>query len=180
MKKKVTMTEIDFDTDTQCTVARTAGITGDHWSLLVLRELFAGSHRFDDIQAMTGATPQMVTSRLKRLEAGGLVYRQRYSERPPRYEYHLTEKGADFFPVMMALRAWGETWLRLPGEDPSVEYTHLTCGHSAGFGPLCDHCAKPLKREELQAAQSRAAKAERDALREAFKKGRVRKGIQSV
>ena len=175
MKTKVTMTEIDFDTDTQCTVARTAGITGDHWSLLVLRELFAGNHRFDEIQAMTGATPQMVTSRLKKLEAGGLVERRRYSERPPRNEYHLTEKGADFFPVMMALRAWGETWLRLPGEDPSVEYTHLICGQSAGFGPLCNHCGQPLRREDLKAAQSPAAVAERDSRRAAFKKGRASK-----
>lgn len=174
MKKKVAMAR-DFDTDTQCTVARTAGITGDLWSLLVIRELFAGNHRFDEIQAMTGATPQMATSRLKNLEAAGLVERRRYSERPPRYEYHLTEKGADFFPVMMALRAWGETWLRLPDEVPSVEYTHLTCGQPAGFGPLCNHCGEPLKREDLSANLSSAATAEREARRAAFKERRSNK-----
>ena len=174
MKKKVTMTEIDFDTETQCTVARTAGITGDLWSLLVLRELFAGNHRFDELQAMTGATPQMLTSRLKRLEAAGLLERRPYSERPLRHEYHLTEKGADFFPVMMALRAWGETWLRLPGEDPSVEYTHRTCGQPAGFGPLCNHCGQPIRREDLSATQSPAAMAEREARLATFKRSRAR------
>lgn len=173
MKKKVSMREIDLAAETQCPVARTAGITGDYWSLLVLRELFAGNHRFDDIQAMTGATPQMVAARLKRLEGGGLVERRLYSQRPPRYEYHLTEKGADFFPVMMALRAWGETWLRLPGEDTSVEYTHLSCGHRAGFGTHCNYCGKPLKPEDLQSKQSPATVAEREALRDAFRKGRA-------
>ena len=175
MKKKVSMTEIDSAAETQCPVARTAGVTGDFWSLLTLRELFAGNHRFDEIQAMTGATPQMVAARLKKLEAAGLVERRPYSERPPRYEYHLTDKGSDFFPVMMALRAWGETWLRLPGEDPSVVYTHLSCGQPAGFGALCNHCGQPLRHEHLKATQSAATVAERETLRATFKKSRARK-----
>jgi DNA-binding HxlR family transcriptional regulator len=137
------------------------------WTVLVLRELFANNHRFDEIQMMTGATPQMVAARLKKLEADGLVERRRYSERPPRYEYHLTGKGADFFPVLMALRAWGEKWMRLPGEEPSIEYTHNICGQPARHGPLCDHCGQLLRREDLTPKFSAAAEVEREARRAA-------------
>lgn len=170
---KVSMTPIDSAAQTQCPVARAESVAGDIWTVLVLRELLAGTHRFDEIQAMTGATPQMAATRLKKLEADGLVERRRYSERPPRYEYHLTEKGADFFPVLMALRAWGEKWMRLPGEEPSILYTHNVCGQPAGFGPLCDHCGKLLRREELTRHFSPAAIAEREARREARKGGRA-------
>src|SRR4051795_11829896 len=84
-------------TRTLCPVARAELIVGDRWTVLVLRELFAGNHRFEEIQAMTDATPQMVAARLKHLEADGLVERRPYSERPPRHGYHLTDKGDAFF-----------------------------------------------------------------------------------
>ena len=174
MKKKITMARNDIALQTLCPVARAESVAGDIWTVLVLRELFANNHRFDEIQAMTGATPQMVAARLKNLEADGLVERRRYNERPPRYEYHLTEKGADFFPVLMALRAWGEKWCGCPGEEPSLEYTHNICGQPAGFGPLCDHCGQLLRHEELTRKLSPAAIAEREARREAQKAARQR------
>ena len=174
MKKKVTMPRPDLFQQTLCPVARAESVAGDIWTVLVLRELFASNHRFDEIQAMTGATPQMVATRLKNLEADGLVERHRYHERPLRYEYHLTEKGEDFFPVLMALRAWGEKWCRLPGEEPSLEYTHNICGQPAGFGPLCDHCGQLLRRDELSRKLSPAAIAEREARRDALKAARQR------
>jgi len=169
MKKKVTMARPDLFQQTLCPIARAESVAGDMWTVLVLRELFANNHRFDEIQLMTGATPQMVAARLKKLEADGLVERRRYSERPPRYEYHLTDKGEDFFPVLMSLRAWGEKWMRLPGEEPSIQFTHNLCGQPAGFGPLCDHCGQLLRREELSRTFSAAATAEREARRQAAK-----------
>lgn len=169
MKKKVTMARPDIFQQTLCPVARAESVAGGIWTALVLRELFGGSHRFDEIQVMTGATPQMLATRLKKLEADGLVERRQYSKRPPRYEYHLTEMGADFFPVLMALRAWGEKWLRLPGEEPSIQYTHTTCGQSAGFGPLCQHCGQLIRKEDLARTLSSAAAAEREARRLAAK-----------
>ena len=171
MKKKVTMEQSDLFRQTQCSVARAESVVGDIWSVLVLRELFAGSHRFDEIQAMTGANPQMAASRLKKLEADGLIERRLYNERPPRYEYHLTPKGEDFWPVLLALRAWGETWCRLPGEKTSVDYFHKTCGHSAGLGPLCAHCGELLKLEDLDPHRSEGWAAEREARRSLSKKG---------
>jgi DNA-binding HxlR family transcriptional regulator len=169
MKKKITMARNDIALQTLCPVARAESVAGDIWTVLVLRELFANNHRFDEIQAMTGATPQMVATRLKNLEADGLVERRRYNERPPRYEYHLTEKGSDFFPVLLALRAWGEKWCRLPGEEMSMDYFHQPCGHSAGLGPLCGHCGELLRREDLTAKRSPAAIAERETRRRAVK-----------
>ncbi|MDB5994955.1 MAG: HxlR family transcriptional regulator [Pseudomonas sp.] len=158
--------------ETLCPIARAEAIVGDRWTVLVLRELFMGSHRYDEIQAQTGGTPQMVATRLKNMEADGLVERRRYSERPPRYEYHLTAKGQAFYSVVLALRAWGETWCKAEDEGLAVVYTHKTCGEPAGLGPLCAHCGAVLRREELISEQSAAYRAERQARREAFKGNR--------
>ena len=167
-ESNVTM-ESHSDWGTLCPVARAETIVGDRWTVLVLRELFIGSHRFDEIQAHTGATPQMVTGRLKKLEADGLIERRPYSRRPLRYEYHLTEKGKAFYPVILALRAWGETWCKAPGESLAVHFTHRVCGQPAGLGPTCEACGQPLEREDLIAEQSPAYQRERDARWEAFK-----------
>ncbi|WP_460126338.1 winged helix-turn-helix transcriptional regulator [Pseudomonas sp. S2_C03] len=158
--------------DTLCPIARAEAVVGDRWTVLVLRELFMGSHRYDEIQAQTGGTPQMVATRLKNLEAEGMVERRLYNERPPRYEYHLSEKGRAFYSVILALRAWGETWCKSPEEGLAVVYTHKACGEPAGLGPACDHCGELLRRDELASEQSPAYQAERLARREAFKSGR--------
>ena len=155
--------------ETLCPIARAEAIVGDRWTVLVLRELFMGSHRFDEIQAQTGGTPQMVATRLKNLEADGLVARHRYNDRPPRYEYRLTAKGEAFYSVVIALRAWGETWCKSPEEGLAVVYTHARCNHPAGLGPLCAHCGEPLRREDLISQPAAAYAAERQARREAFK-----------
>jgi len=157
---------------TLCPVARAESIVGDRWTVLVLRELFMGNHRFEEIQAQAGATPQMAATRLKQLEADGLVERRLYSKRPLRHDYHLTPKGEAFYPVLLALRAWGETWVKAPKEGRSVNFTHRPCGKPAGLGPDCESCGKPLRREDLIPALNPAYKAEREERWEAFKAGR--------
>jgi len=157
---------------TLCPVARAELVVGDRWTVLVLRELFAGNHRFEEIQAQAGATPQMIAARLKQLEADGLVERRPYNERPLRHAYYLTEKGDAFFPVILALRQWGETWLKSPKEGLSVTYTHGPCGKPAGLGTVCESCGKPLRRKDLIVAMNPAYKKERDARVEAFKASR--------
>src|SRR5262249_24459341 len=146
MKKKVAM-----DDHTLCPIARSEAVVGDRWTMIILRELFMRNHRFEEIQAQTGATPQMIAGRLKKLEADGLIERLLYSERPARHEYHLTEKGNALYPVMLALRSWGETWCKAPEEGRAVEFTHLLCGNPAGLGPLCESCGVPLQREQMNA-----------------------------
>ncbi|MHC8286116.1 winged helix-turn-helix transcriptional regulator [Pseudomonas sp. XS1P51] len=159
--------------ETLCPIARAEAVVGDRWTVLVLRELFMGTHRFDEIQAQTGGTPQMVAARLKNMEADGLVERRPYSERPPRYEYHLTPKGDAFYSVVLALRAWGETWCKSEEEELAVVYTHKTCGEPAGLGPLCEHCGELLRRDELISTPGDGYTAERQARREAFKGNRI-------
>src|ERR1700681_1475264 len=157
---------------TLCPVARAETVVGDRWTVLILRELFMGSHRFEELQAQTEATPQMMTARLKKLEAEDLVRRHVYNKRPLRHEYHLTEKGEAFYPVLLALRAWGEIWCKSPREGRAVIYTHLTCGKPAGLGPVCESCGKPLHREDLGAEQAQKYRSERVARWEAFKASR--------
>jgi len=161
-----------LDPTTLCPVARTVGIVGDRWTLLVLRELFSENHRFEEIQAQTGATPQMVAARLKSLEAEGLVERRLYHERPARHDYHLTQKGEAFYPVILAMRAWGETWLKAPKEGRTVDFIHKSCGKPAGLGTVCESCGKVLKRADLAGRYNPTYQAERDARLAAFKDAR--------
>jgi len=92
-----------------CPVARTLDVVGEHWTILILRDLFLkGPRRFQDFQeSLAGVAPNTLSARLKDLEAAGFIERKVYSEHPPRLEYHLTERGKSFGPVMRALREWG-------------------------------------------------------------------------
>jgi DNA-binding HxlR family transcriptional regulator len=95
-----------FDT-MQCPVARSLERVGEWWSILILRDAFHGLTRFDQFQKSLDIAPNILTRRLTALVEAGLLERRRYSERPPRYEYVLTERGRDFRPVLWALVAWG-------------------------------------------------------------------------
>jgi DNA-binding HxlR family transcriptional regulator len=91
----------------QCPIARSLERVGEWWSILILRDAFYGLTRFDEFQKSLDIAPNMLTRRLNALVEGGLLERRQYSERPPRYEYVLTERGRDFRPVLWTLLAWG-------------------------------------------------------------------------
>jgi DNA-binding HxlR family transcriptional regulator len=91
----------------QCPIARSLERVGEWWSILILRDAFQGLTRFDEFQKSLDIAPNMLTKRLNALVEDGLLERRRYSERPPRDEYVLTERGRDFRPVLWALLAWG-------------------------------------------------------------------------
>jgi DNA-binding HxlR family transcriptional regulator len=91
----------------QCPVARSLERVGEWWSILILRDAMHGLTRFDQFEESLGISPTMLTRRLSGLVKAGLLERQRYSERPPRYEYVLTERGRDFRSVVVAIQAWG-------------------------------------------------------------------------
>jgi DNA-binding HxlR family transcriptional regulator len=101
----------------QCPVARTLEQVGEWWSILILRDAFQGLTRFDQFQKSLGIAPNMLTRRLNTLVESGLLERRQYSERPPRYEYVLTERGRDFRPVLWALVAWGNKHFSPEGES---------------------------------------------------------------
>lgn len=173
MPKKTSAENETITSPTLCPVARAQGIVGDRWTVLVLRELFLGNRRFEEIQVQTQATPQMVASRLKKLESDGLIERRPYSEKPPRHEYHLTEMGIAFHPVFLALRAWGETWLKSEDEEVAIQYIHVPCGQDPGLGPDCQCCGQVMRREELSAKLSGSFDSERKARLQAFKAARA-------
>ncbi|MGJ6124885.1 helix-turn-helix domain-containing protein [Mycolicibacterium sp. Y3] len=127
---------------TLCPVARSVPEIGDRWTLLILRELTLGTTRFDDLQRLSGATAQLLTARLKQLQTDGIVDRHAYSERPRRYDYRLTEKGRDFLPVMLALRAWGETWCKDADEPVAIHLRHTECGTELALDGTCPACAR--------------------------------------
>ncbi|MCC6609566.1 MAG: helix-turn-helix transcriptional regulator, partial [Burkholderiales bacterium] len=104
--------------ETVCPIARALAVVGDRWTVLILRELFLGVNRFEEIQAQTGMSSHLLSTRLKRLEGDGIVARRPYSDRPPRHEYRLTDKGLDLYPLLLSLKAWGEKW---GGFEPKAE-----------------------------------------------------------
>ena len=107
-----------FD-DWPCPIARTTDLIGDWWTPLVLRELFAGRSRFDDIQAALGCSRAVLAQRLDRLVDEGMLVKVPYEEHPPRFDYRLTDKGRAFWDVLAAMWRWGSDWL-WDGDEPPV------------------------------------------------------------
>lgn len=138
-------TEVRKDGVRVCSVARTLDLVGEKWSLLAVREMLMGDHRFSEIARRTGAPRDILTTRLRRLEAEGLVERRRYSERPERFEYHLTELGMTLRPIVTMLRQWGDE--HASGEDGPPLVVEHTCGHELTVDLVCAHCGEPVTTE---------------------------------
>ncbi len=133
-----------------CSIARTAAVIGDAWTLLILREAFLGHRRFADFVEFTGAQPSVVSDRVKKLVDAGVLEPQAYQDHPPRNEYRLTDKGKDLHPVLLTLAAWGDTHLD-DGRGAPVVRTHTTCGHSDHPHLVCGHCAERLTPRTVRA-----------------------------
>lgn len=123
-------------------------LLGDWWTPLVLRELVFGSVRFDAIQAALGIGRNVLTQRLQRLNRDGLVERRKYLDHPPRYDYLLTEKGRDFFAVLVMITRWGDRWL---GGDagPPILLRHKTCGEITHGEVVCAHCHAEIRLNDI-------------------------------
>jgi len=153
--------------DTVCPIARSLAVVGDRWTILILRELFLGVKRFEEFQSQTGMSPHLLSTRLKRLEADGVVARHRYSERPPRYEYRLTSKGLDLYPLMLSLKSWGEQWGGFqPGDEPALVITHRQCRHGTGLKLVCPSCDEPFGPRDAKVSLGKNFMAERQARRD--------------
>jgi DNA-binding HxlR family transcriptional regulator len=101
---------------TECPAARALEMVGEWWSILILRDAFQGMTRFDEFEESLGIAPNILSRRLSHLTAAGIFSRRRYNDRPPRYEYVLTAKGRDLFPLVVALFTWGNKHLAPKGE----------------------------------------------------------------
>jgi DNA-binding HxlR family transcriptional regulator len=122
-----------------CSIARTLSVIGDRWTMLVLREAFLRTRRFEDFQARLGATRHVLADRLQKLVDHDILERVQYQERPARFEYKLTEKGRDLHPVIIALLGWGDRWMA-GDAGPPIELVHRACGHQMVPVPTCPHC----------------------------------------
>ena len=132
----------------KCPVARCLSIVGDPWTLLILRELFLGSRRFDEFQGYTGMSPALLSTRLKLLRKEGIVEQVRYRERPPRREYRLTEKGLDLYPVILALSQWGSRWMA-DEAGPFLRLLHRSCGKTTDPRLVCSECGGPIAPRDM-------------------------------
>ena len=110
------MLKRDYPTQ-YCPVASTLEVIGERWTLLIVRDVFLGIRRFEDIQRDLGVARNVLQVRLERLVEEGILVKRPYQERPPRSEYRLTEKGADLWPVLVAMLQWGDRH-GLEGERP--------------------------------------------------------------
>jgi DNA-binding HxlR family transcriptional regulator len=123
----------------RCSIARTVDLIGEWWTPLILRDLFLGLSKFEDIRRDLGIASNVLTVRLERLLEHGVVERRQYQDAPARYEYVLTEKGHDLFPVIAVLTAYGDRWLA--GEDgPPALMIHEDCGLPASALTVCNRC----------------------------------------
>lgn len=126
-----------------CSIGQALELVGQWWTPLIVRDLYLGVNRFDDIAENLGISRNLLTGRLEALVEHGLAERQVYQQRPLRHEYHLTPAGQDLVPVLMALMAWGDKWATPPGGAP-IRLVHNTCG--AVFTPqvCCSECGEPV------------------------------------
>lgn len=133
-----------------CTIARTLSVVGDRWTLLILRDAFLGIRRFEQFQSDLGLTRHRLADRLAKLVKHGVLRRERYQQRPPRFEYRLTEKGLELYGVIVTLAEWGDRHMA-GAKGPPVERVHRACGHATTLRLTCEHCHEPVTARDMTA-----------------------------
>ncbi|MFE5790405.1 winged helix-turn-helix transcriptional regulator [Rhodococcus erythropolis] len=133
-----------------CSIARTMDLVGDAWTPLILREVFYGTTRFDDFQRTLGIARNTLADRLHRLLEEDMLTKIRYQEKPERFDYELTGKGRDFFPVLAAMNTWGDKWTTDSAGAPIVLH-HETCNRDTHALVVCAECGEPLKNDDVTA-----------------------------
>ena len=131
----------------RCSVARAVAVIADRWTLMIMRDLFLGVLRFEDIERRLGISRSIIADRLKVLVDEGVLRKEPYQERPVRHEYRLTEKGLALHPVMIAIAHWGD--VHYAEDGPPLLHRHETCG--CDFAPLmtCSECHEPLTARDV-------------------------------
>ena len=129
-----------------CSIARSLALIGDRWTLLLLRNAFLGTRRFDDFQSQLGVTRHVLAERLKRLVDADILSKEAYQ--PNRYEYRLTAKGRALYPVLLALTAWGDAFLD-EGAGPPLLYQHKNCGKTMTATMTCSECGEAVHARDV-------------------------------
>ena len=131
-----------------CSIARALEVVGERWTLLILREAFLGTSRFDDFHRRLGIARNVLQTRLERLVAEGVLERFPYQERPPRYDYQLTQEGRDLLPVLVALLHWGDRH-RAPDVGPRGAIAHANCGGAINAALQCERCGARVEEHSI-------------------------------
>lgn len=135
------MQRTDFS-NMACSIARTLDVIGEPWSPLILRDVWVGFTRFEQLQADLGISRKVLTERLNHLVDHGVLERRPYDRRP-RSEYVLTDRGVELIDLLMVMAGWGDKWLA--GEaGPPVLYRHHACGEVSGVELRCARCGEPM------------------------------------
>lgn len=129
-------------------VERALAIFSDSWAFAVLQELFFEVRRFDELQRNLNISRSVLARRLKHLEDQQIIRRKLYSTRPDRYEYRLTERGIDMYPIFVLLRQWGEKWLEQTA-PPNFRLTHKSCHQELVMVLSCQHCGEAVTARDV-------------------------------
>jgi DNA-binding HxlR family transcriptional regulator len=138
-----------------CSIAAALEVVGERWSLLIVRDIFLGLRRFDEIQADLGIARNVLHVRLTRLVEQGVLEKRPYQERPPRWEYRLTPKGLDLWPTVVSLMYWGDRHAA-PG-GPPVLLEHRGCGGEVDSHRICETCGARLTAVDVRARRGPGA-----------------------
>jgi DNA-binding HxlR family transcriptional regulator len=137
-----------YDNQT-CSIAAALEVVGERWSLLIVRDVFLGLRRFDEIQADLGIARNVLHTRLAKLVEQGVLEKHPYRERPARWEYRLTGKGLDLWPTVVALMQWGDRYAAPAG--PPVLLEHHGCGGAVDAHRICETCGARLSALDVRA-----------------------------
>lgn len=129
-----------------CSIANALEVIGERWTLLALREVFFGVRRFDQIARNTGASRDILATRLRKLVDEGVLAKEQYEEHPPRFEYVLTPSGQDLHQVLLMLMDWGDR--HVTQGPPPIVWEH-SCGAVVRPEAVCTHCRKPINPEDM-------------------------------
>ncbi|MXN66678.1 transcriptional regulator [Stappia sp. GBMRC 2046] len=140
-----------------CSIAGALEAIGDRWAFLILRDLSLGLSRYDEFQASTGIPPNTLSDRLKALQANGLVERRQYNERPPRFEYVLSDKGRDLWLVNIALLQWGDRWDASGKGAPPVELYDIETGRRPVLAMIDPVTGETVPRRRIAARAGKGA-----------------------
>jgi DNA-binding HxlR family transcriptional regulator len=131
-----------------CSIARTMDVIGEPWSPLIVRNIYIGIARFDQLQQSLGISRKVLAERLRWLTAAGVLDRREYSSQPPRHEYVLTGKGLELFEVLMVMVAWADKWLAGDAGPPAL-YRHRACGRISHVELRCSDCGQPMRATDI-------------------------------
>ncbi len=132
-----------------CSVAQCLEVVGEWWSMLIVRDAFLGVTRFEEFQRRLGISRNILQQRLVTLVGAGVLERVPYSDHPPRHDYRLTAKGLDLWPVVNAMRQWGDRYAAPAG--PPVQLVHKGCGEVSDVVLACGTCGEPVGPRDMRA-----------------------------